>query len=298
VAGGRTVWMPMDVAWMRRERHVRVGLKFGTEGVGVLWTIWLMCKEQRGAGRVKFGFVSLARDSFVMDPDRTETIVRYATEVGALSDLTVSGEIVECEVTDFAKDDARGSAAGRKADQRLRDSARPTVTTASDVTKGHPRGEESREETTSVESGGLDGPDAPHGRSASKPERWAAEISELFAYWQQQCGHPHAKLTSDRRAKVRARLNDGTTVEDIRRAIDGAAANAFVDANGVRHDDLELICRNGSKLTLFMARASKPRRRSGSAFTIEQKRRDAGMCTACGKREPADGSERCEGCGA
>ena len=286
----------MDVAWMRRERNVRVGLKFGTEGVAVLWTLWLMCKEQRGGGRVKFGFVSLARESFVMDPDRTETIVRYATEVGALSDMSVSGEIVECEVTDFAKDDKRGSEAGRKADQRVRDRAGQDVTTDLVVTKGHPRVEESREEeTTSVESVGLDGSESPLGSSASKPGRWSAEISELFAAWQQQCGHPHAKLTSDRRTKIRARLNDGYTVEEIRQAIGGAAAAAYVDDRGKRHDDIELICRSGSRLEAFMGRVSPPRKRSGSAFTIEQKRRDAGMCEGCGKREPTSGF-RCDEC--
>ena len=38
-------------------------------------------------------------------------------------------------------------------------------------------------------------------------------------------------------------------------AIDGIAIAAFVDDNGVRHDDFELVVRNGAKLQLNMSRA-------------------------------------------
>lgn len=77
----------------------------------------------------------------------------------------------------------------------------------------------------------------------------------LFDYWRERCGHPQAKLTDDRRRKLRARLQEGYTHEQIREAIDGAAVGAFVNDDGHRFDDLELICRTGSKLESFMARA-------------------------------------------
>lgn len=79
--------------------------------------------------------------------------------------------------------------------------------------------------------------------------------NELFSHWVGTCGHPHAKFTRDRRQKVRARLREGYTPEQIRHAIDGAARNAFVNDAGKRFDDLELICRNGSKLEDFIGRA-------------------------------------------
>lgn len=50
-------------------------------------------------------------------------------------------------------------------------------------------------------------------------------------------------------------MKDGYTVEQIRQGIDGAAVAAHVSENGVTHDDIELICRNGSKLDSFIARA-------------------------------------------
>lgn len=85
----------------------------------------------------------------------------------------------------------------------------------------------------------------------------AAVIRELFAYWQQRCGHPQAKLTADRRGKVKARLREGYTAEQIRAAIDGAAEAPFVGDNGKRYDDLELICRKGSKVEDFIERGKK-----------------------------------------
>lgn len=81
-----------------------------------------------------------------------------------------------------------------------------------------------------------------------------AVARELFAYWQEQCGHPNAKPTKDRLRKVVARLREGYTAEQIRCGIDGAARAAYVGDNGKVYDDLELICRNGSKLESFIDR--------------------------------------------
>lgn len=83
-------------------------------------------------------------------------------------------------------------------------------------------------------------------------------IGELFVYWQRTCGHPQALPTRERRSKVKARLKDGYTPEQIRTAIDGAARAAFVADNGKRFDDLELICRTGAKLEDFIERATLP----------------------------------------
>jgi hypothetical protein len=86
------------------------------------------------------------------------------------------------------------------------------------------------------------------------------EVSEtqaeqaLFDYWREQCGHSDAKFTADRRAKLRSRRREGYTDEQIRQAIDGAAKAPFVNDAGKRFDDLELVCRTGSKLESFIGR--------------------------------------------
>lgn len=79
---------------------------------------------------------------------------------------------------------------------------------------------------------------------------------ELFDYWRERCNHNPAKFTTERRRKVKARIGEGYTVAQIRQAIDGAARGAYVNDNGHRFDDLELICRSGSKLEQFIARAT------------------------------------------
>lgn len=77
---------------------------------------------------------------------------------------------------------------------------------------------------------------------------------ELFAYWQTRFNKPRAKFGSDRRRLVRARLREGYTPDDIRRAIDGCKASGFHNGEnegGGEYNDLTLICRNSSKLERF-----------------------------------------------
>lgn len=78
---------------------------------------------------------------------------------------------------------------------------------------------------------------------------------ELFDYWREKTCHPQAKFTGERKRKVVARLREGYTGDLIRSAIDGAARMPYVSPDGRRFDDLELICRNGSKLESFAERA-------------------------------------------
>lgn len=91
-----------------------------------------------------------------------------------------------------------------------------------------------------------------------------AVVNDLFAYWQEQCGHGKAKPTPERRKAIERRLKDGYTADEIRAGIDGAAAQPFINEQGKVFDDLELICRNGSKLEDFIARATYTPQRPSS----------------------------------
>lgn len=81
-------------------------------------------------------------------------------------------------------------------------------------------------------------------------------VKELFDFWKQRCGHPQAKMTRERTAKIEARLKDGYTPKQIATAIAGAQRGAYVSDTGKRFDDIELICRNGTKLESFIDRAT------------------------------------------
>lgn len=109
------------------------------------------------------------------------------------------------------------------------------------------------------------------GRTNEKPplpSELGAVASRLFSHWQQACGHPTARFTRDRRSKVEARLREGYAEQQIQRAIDGAAQAAFVNDAGKRFDDLELICRSGSKVEDFIGRAGLANNRPKSSLEL------------------------------
>jgi len=81
------------------------------------------------------------------------------------------------------------------------------------------------------------------------------DIKDIYVYWKEIMKHPGAKLTPDRKQKIKARLQEGYTKEQIIRAIKGCASSPYHmgdNEQGTVYDDLTLICRNGSKLEGFM----------------------------------------------
>lgn len=88
----------------------------------------------------------------------------------------------------------------------------------------------------------------------------------LFVYWRDRTGkHPRLTVFGDKREKavldrldemIRAGATPAEAAAKIRKAIDGAVADAFVSDSGKRFDDLELICRDASKLDSFASRAA------------------------------------------
>jgi len=86
-------------------------------------------------------------------------------------------------------------------------------------------------------------------------------VLEVFTYWQRVLNHPQAKLTVERRKKIEARLKEKYSIEQIKSAIDGCRASPFhmgqgSDSDGTVYDDIELICRSGSKLEMFIAKVN------------------------------------------
>lgn len=156
----------------------------------------------------------------------------------------------ELEVTDQELSEKR-AAAGRKGAEALWAKRGKRA-----VANGKPDGK------TLTNGRQADGP-VPQRDSANaesvEPDRLdeAAAIRDLFELWQRECHHPDAKLTDDRRSKLRARLREGYTLQQIAAGIRGAAVGAYVDDRNKRHDDLTLICRTGSKLEDFIGRAGR-----------------------------------------
>jgi hypothetical protein len=122
-----------------------------------------------------------------------------------------------------------------------------------------PPGERSRNGTGTLREGSCqEGKGREGNNTTSSKLDDAGTIRALFDYWRERCRHPGAKLDNGdtRWQKVGARLREGYTPEQIRKAIDGAAVGAYVNDAGKRFDDLELICRNKVKLEDFIERAT------------------------------------------
>ena len=87
------------------------------------------------------------------------------------------------------------------------------------------------------------------------------DVQKIFDYWKSRMGKSgNSKLTKDRRAKIKSRLSEGYTPQQICQAIDGCASSTYhmgQNDQGTVYDDLTLICRNGSKLEWFINNIGK-----------------------------------------
>lgn len=274
MSDGRTVWWAKDALWYDREYAVVLGDEFGAEGTTVIDVLSCQAKLENDSGRVKTGYASLTKKGNIRGGEETtRKIVARAVEIGWLDDFSESRLTFSARVSGWKADQDLARAAVRQerhrqvtAANRQRDRSEPSVTdhyepspTEQDRTTQH-----NNDKNSNVEPR-LDEPPPPQPDQASI-EQHGQQVSELFAYWQEQCGHPHAKLTNDRRAKIKARLREKYTVEQIRTAIDGARRNAHTnEGTGKPFDDIELICRTGSKLELFIDRATTNGSTSGSS---------------------------------
>lgn len=243
MAEGKTYWWAKDASWIDRDAIVELGEEFGPAGPLIIDVLSGMAKLENDAGRVFTGFRALARKCFTT-PEDAEKVVAHAAKIGALDDLDVEsdGRRFTARISGWQADQKKGRAADRDAQRRARTKAgdsRSLTSTHVPVGTGQDRTAQPQTPKPNVE--------------------FVGSVAELFEHWRTACGHPRAKLTDGRRRKIRARLKEGYTVEQLRQAIDGAAVGAFVNEQGVKFDDIELICRNGSKVEQFIARAgAKP----------------------------------------
>lgn len=101
-------------------------------------------------------------------------------------------------------------------------------------------------------------------RTVNEPsEEKARAVRAVFAYWQERTDHPRAKLGDDKRKKIRARLDEGYTVDELKQAVDGCCAtpwNMGHNPRKRRYDSIDLIFRNSDKVDQFIAAAEKPMR--------------------------------------
>lgn len=88
------------------------------------------------------------------------------------------------------------------------------------------------------------------------PVAFAPVDSGIFEYWKAVMGKDNSvKPTAGRMSKIKARLKDGYTEEQIKSAIDGCKSSSHhmgKNNSGKVYDCLTLICRSAEKLDMFI----------------------------------------------
>lgn len=280
---GRTTWWAKDAAWWRRGRVMRLGREFGVAGPAVLDYLMGEAKSQGPTkghdGSVKADVAAISIACFIDDDELVERIVSKAVELGALDDFEDHGDgMFTCRMSGWKSDVEKPLAATKKAAQRAGQGVPGSPPESPGVPECPPVSEPVPLDVDVEGEGDVDKPLPPNPNV--EPDDSTVIARELFEHWRTACGHPRAKLTDDRRRKIRARLREGYTVEQIRQAIDGAAARAFVNEQGVKFDDIELICRNGAKVEQFIARAAAKSPRPDGGYFDELRQMHAAATVA------------------
>ena len=113
-------------------------------------------------------------------------------------------------------------------------------------------------------------------KNTSKSDDSDLLVRELFDYWAgrravaigKNDGGPPMKATDQRLGKIRARLKEGYTIDQLKAAIDGCLSNPFNVEGG--HTDIELICRDQKHVEQYRARAAKGATANGSKPTHDR----------------------------
>lgn len=118
------------------------------------------------------------------------------------------------------------------------------------------------------ESPALPSSESPAHRTchSSEPviESITCEVSEIFEFWKITMGKKRSQLTNAVKSKIRARLADGFSLDELRAAITGCKTSDFhMGANpaGTIYNSLELIFKNSNKTEEFIEKNQNYSRR-------------------------------------
>ncbi len=91
------------------------------------------------------------------------------------------------------------------------------------------------------------------------------QVRRVFGYWVREHGKSKSvKLTHDRRKKIRARLNEGYTVRQIERGIEGILCSHFHVDNAFT--DITHVCATGAKLDRLIDLSKRRRIHTGQGI--------------------------------
>lgn len=105
-----------------------------------------------------------------------------------------------------------------------------------------------------------------------KADEHADAIRDVFDHWRSVMAKgTRAVLNKKRESKIRARLGEGYSTDELKRAIDGCKASPHHQGQndtGAVYDDIELICRDQQHVDLFLSKAA-PAKHDASTGSID-----------------------------
>ena len=135
----------------------------------------------------------------------------------------------------------------------------------------------------------------PPTRTSSVADVRREQVVTVFNFWRETLNHPRSSLDAKRRALIADRMKDGYSVEDLCLAIKGCSLSAFhmgQNDTGSKHDGLDLILRDASKVDQFIAKATSPPLQPINGKRTMQEQRAANVAELTGMRtqnhEPID----------
>lgn len=121
----------------------------------------------------------------------------------------------------------------------------------------------------------------PETTPKKKPSKTQIQVDEIFLHWCRVMDKSpnKTKLTKEREKAIRARLKDGYSVDEIKRAIEGCRADSWSMGSNDRHkpfNDIELICRTGKKLEGFRDALTSSQQKQDNQRSVAEAMRDIG----------------------
>ncbi len=90
---------------------------------------------------------------------------------------------------------------------------------------------------------------------SKQKKSWKLEVSEIFDYWRKVMNRDKSKIDKKRAAKLILALEHGFTVDELKKAVDGAKKSPFhrgENDRGTIYDSIDLIFRNPEKIETFI----------------------------------------------
>lgn len=104
--------------------------------------------------------------------------------------------------------------------------------------------------------------EAFRGLPEAKQDKTKAQVVEVFEHWKSAMGHPGSRLGPDKERRIKARLKEGYSVEQLCGAIDGALRDEFLmgrDPKSPRkYDGIETLLRDGSQVERLLSYLETP----------------------------------------